>query len=563
MNISLRALRRGVALQRTKGSLLAAAVAYSASACARQAHKELMHGVPEAESALQQSNLLRLTESKGSSEVVGPEAVLISSSAVAGEGRIAEVAAQITEVAGYIKDVQKQIIDVGNKIKDTRIALDINDLVQEKKIILMMEFKSLMDKEKALMDEKKALMDKEAKLMDKEAKLMDKATVVPKDTQPSLSQSSDSQQTSSDWLANYWKFALLVGGFIVASSAFIASIAAFNKDTNRSLEDILIRLSNSLAEARPTFKSVALSKEDYVPRSSLESEILAVYDNTFVKDGFYYIVYGVKGAGKTSIVQHVLADKTGVVVVHISDADKSEAIFTNIVDACKVSVPGTTFKVQEITKAMLEAKNKRKGHPVMVVFEVERAIASPEVLGLVKNVAKELALAGNVLIVLSEANAVLGFGKDPRQEFILVEEMTREEGWAFVQKRAPDMALKDFNKFADQCGMLPLSLAEFCKAVRLGKTVDGHIAEVLAAARRDLEAFVHRPILAALKKSPGGVLSGTFQGIKHEEVWLSEPMLVAPAMKLRNTVLYDFKTGQYKLFSKAHQTALRTFDPTK
>jgi hypothetical protein len=124
------------------------------------------------------------------------------------------------------------------------------------------------------------------------------------------------------------------------------------------------------------------------------------------------------------------------------------------------------------------------------------------------------------------------------------------------------MALKDFNKFADQCGMLPLSLAEFCKAVRLGKTVDGHIAEVLAAARRDLKAFVHRPILAALKKSPDGVLSENFEGIKHEEVWLSEPMLVAPAMKLRNTVLYDFKTGQYKLFSKAHQTALKTFDTT-
>jgi hypothetical protein len=199
---------------------------------------------------------------------------------------------------------------------------------------------------------------------------------------------------------------------------------------------------------------------------------------------------------------------------------------------------------------------------MMVVFEVERAIASPEVLGLVKNVAKELALAGNVLIVLSEANAVLGFGKDPRQRFILVEEMTREEGWAFVQKRAPDMAIKDFNIFADQCGMLPLSLADFCEAVRLGKTVDGHIAEVLASARQDLEAFVHEPILAALKKSPDGVLSGTFQGIKHEEVWLSEPMLVAPAMELRNTVLYDFKTGQYKLFSKAHQTALKTFDPT-
>jgi len=37
---------------------------------------------------------------------------------------------------------------------------------------------------------------------------------------------------------------------------------------------------------------------------------------------------------------------------------------------------------------------------------------------------------------------------------------------------------------------------------------------------------------------------------------------VAPAMKLRNTVFYDFKAGQHKLYSTAHQTALKTFDPT-
>jgi hypothetical protein len=32
-------------------------------------------------------------------------------------------------------------------------------------------------------------------------------------------------------------------------------------------------------------------------------------------------------------------------------------------------------------------------------------------------------------------------------------------------------------------------------------------------------------------------------------------------MKLRNTIMYDFEAGEYKLFSKAHQTALETYVP--
>jgi len=212
---------------------------------------------------------------------------------------------------------------------------------------------------------------------------------------------------------------------------------------------------------------------------------------------------------------------------------------------------------------MQVAAEKRNGHPVTVVFEVERGSSSPEVLSLVKHTAKVFALVANVLIVLSDSNTVLQFGDDKRQKFILVGELTREEARAYVQKRAPNISSEDFNKFADKCGTYPLMLGIFCASVCKGETADEHIAKVVDSARGDLEAFVHIPILAALKKSPGGVRSGNFVGVEHKSIPLSEPKLVAPAMKLRNAIMYDFEARQYKLFSKAHETALKTFDPPR
>jgi len=109
--------------------------------------------------------------------------------------------------------------------------------------------------------------------------------------------------------------------------------------------------------------------------------------------------------------------------------------------------------------------------------------------------------------------------------------------------------------------MLPLTLGNFCGRVLKGVTVDSCIAEEVAKACGDLEAFIHKPILVELKRSPSGVRSSIFDGVEHKGILLSDPRQVASAMKLKNTIMYDFKSRQYKLFSKAHQTALKTYQP--
>ena len=500
--------------------------------------------------ALRNINAPRRHSSNGIEGVVPDKLLLL--------GSIAGVAAQIVKVAESIELVQGQIAEVGARVEATKVALGQSNVPAENREILLMELKSLMDKEKGLMDkekglmdEKKGLMDEKKSLMDKEAKLMDATT--------STSRSSDEGRRWSDWFQKHDWRKYVTGGLVV-----FGALATFNKDTDRSIEAFFksLSMSNTFVKSRPSFESVAVKPSDYVTRPSLETKVLAVYENSHLKDGWYHIVYGVKGAGKTSIVQSVLGDKTGVVVVSVSNEDKTDAIVAKIQRACGM-VPHSSSTVKKIADAMQVAAEKRNGHPVTVVFEVERGSSSPKVLSLVKHTAKDFALVANVLIVLSEANAVLGFGDDKRQKFILVGEMTREEARAYVQKRAPNISSEDFNKFADKCGTYPLILGSFCTSVCKGETVDEHIANVVDSARGDLEAFVHKPILAALKKSPGGVRSGNFVGVKHEGILLSEPKLVAPAMKLRNVIMYDFEARQYKLFSKAHETALKTFDPPR
>ena len=478
---------------------------------------------------------------------------LFSGSIAAVAKQIAGVGAQIAEVAGSIKSVQGQIVEVTDKLESTKVALDKAELPPEKQEILMLVFKGLMDKEKGLMDKEKGLMDEKKGLMDEKKGLMDKEKGLM-GTQSLPAQSSGPRQSWSGRSSNEWWNSMIAGGL------FLAAIAAFNKDTDRWIESFFKSLTNSLATSRPIFQGASKQAGAYISRPALEGKILAVYEKVNLNGGYYTIVYGVKGAGKSTSVQAALGDKTGVVVVRVAAGDTREKVIASIYHSCK-KIRLTSSSSKEITDAMLAATKERGGRPMTVVFEVESASSSDVVMNVVKHIAKEFAEAANVLLVLSEANAVLGFGEDPRQKFIFVDEMTREEARKFVEKRNLKISSDDFNKFADKCGTRPMPLEDFCLAVRDGQTVDEHIGKVLDLARGDLVAFIHKPILAALKKTPGGVHHTFFDAVKDNGALLSSPKDVVPGMKKVGAIMFDFEAREYKLFSKAHQTALETYDP--
>jgi hypothetical protein len=152
---------------------------------------------------------------------------------------------------------------------------------------------------------------------------------------------------------------------------------------------------------------------------------------------------------------------------------------------------------------------------------------------------------------------VLGFGDDPRK-FIFVNEMTREEGKVL-------MAIKDFDLFADQLGLLRLTINIFVDAVKEGVRPDDCVEEQVETAVSSLCTFPHKQILTALKKSPNGVRIRQFDGIKNEGISLSDPREVGVAMKkcAQGAILYHFESMEYRPFSTAHKTALERYTPWK
>ena len=105
-------------------------------------------------------------------------------------------------------------------------------------------------------------------------------------------------------------------------------------------------------------------------------------------------------------------------------------------------------------------------------------------------------------------------------------------------------------------GTIPLDIFDFAEALDEGENLADYIETTSRAANSDLAGFTHKPILKALKLSPDGVPTVKFDGIKHEGVNLAEPKQVAVAMKMRNAIVYHMPSGEYRLASRAHRTAL-------
>ena len=107
-----------------------------------------------------------------------------------------------------------------------------------------------------------------------------------------------------------------------------------------------------------------------------------------------------------------------------------------------------------------------------------------------------------------------------------------------------------------QVGTMPLDVGDFVTALERGKTADDLIEAALCVADDDLCTFAHPQILKALKKSPDGVRRKQFQGVKNEGVNLASPKQVAVAMREINAIVYHLPSGEYRLASRAHRTAL-------
>ena len=103
---------------------------------------------------------------------------------------------------------------------------------------------------------------------------------------------------------------------------------------------------------------------------------------------------------------------------------------------------------------------------------------------------------------------------------------------------------------------MPLDISGFVEALERGATSADFIEEALRVAEDDLCGFLHKPILKALKASPDGVRRKQFEGVEHKGVNLAQPKDVAVAMKKQAAIVFHQPSGEYRLASRAHRTAL-------
>ena len=200
-----------------------------------------------------------------------------------------------------------------------------------------------------------------------------------------------------------------------------------------------------------------------------------------------------------------------------------------------------------------------------IIFDVERGSSSDRtgMLQDVRSLAKALIGYCRCIIVLSEANAVLEFGKDPdREEFIFVDEMTFSEAKHFLQVRGGKFSDEEMQNIFDKVGTSPARLIKLINYVQNRNTtlkdcVDG----ILRVAHQDLLKFQLKPILKVLKEYPEGISPDYFSNKKYEGIDLSDQDAVGSAMKRSNAIIYRIELGKYQLMSVAHKTALKTYTP--
>ena len=298
-----------------------------------------------------------------------------------------------------------------------------------------------------------------------------------------------------------------------------------------------------------------LSAEEFVHRPALESTIL--WAETDIPNGRYTIVYGPKGVGKSALVNYVAGARKGVVLVEVTSSHDKASLTRELGKA--LLGPRADNSVID-SKTVAAAIRKSKAKPVTIIFDVERG--SHDGNTAVRSVAKSLAHCSRCVIVLSEADAVVEFGRDPRETFVFVGELSSTEAIEFLKKKGCRLNESEMENVFDKVGTSPTVLQELLDMIRVGSTIQAFIAEKIAVARCDLVAFPLKPILSELKKQPDGAPLALFESLKFDGVALFSPDQVGKVMKnSRNPIVFDMQRGCYILMSRAHRTALVDYEP--
>jgi GTPase SAR1 family protein len=384
----------------------------------------------------------------------------------------------------------------------------------------------------------------------------------------SSSAAKDSQNAT--FFTRAASLALTGAGFLFygSAAAYIFDYKSRKESVNELFGDVKRVVSPDDIKNRSEKPSRIQELEDakkYIPRPDLEETIMSILEKK-ESDETYVVLYGPKGCGKSLLIEKCINNRKGVVSVLVSSVFEKSAILEVL--ASKIMGKGAPTATEEELQSALKGA-KVDGRLATLVFEIERGdnLKQIECVEAVRSLSKQFAQVCNCIIVLSEAKAIMVFGRDPeRERYILVPNLTVDQAKMFIKSRRGVNTVVDeeeeeekVNKrLFDNVGTNPAMLLSFVN--RQGGSPDDFIQQRLDFAKQDLLAFPLKPILKALKIHPDGVRPAHFKNEEYKGIDMSNPKAVGMAMG-SNAILYDIKEVRYKLMSQAHKVALRNYEP--
>jgi energy-coupling factor transporter ATP-binding protein EcfA2 len=272
----------------------------------------------------------------------------------------------------------------------------------------------------------------------------------------------------------------------LTASGFVLTLLVASNDRQKAYRESAVGRARTETDAILAARvppPVADEVNCYVPRRELEAALAAYLQQPYSASGTYLVVYGARGAGKSTLVEHVLSKSgAGVVVVKTGDAQSAD-LDTLVVDTAlkqrRAAQPGAYVPPEALKGQLYErlaqvTQAYRAAHPdephwrPTVVFDVDKSGDSKLIASVcahAKQLTHDKGLCHGIL-VLSSSFAVAEMPADPgRQEFVRVGSFTLEEASAVLDATLatlPKQVASDAAVVAVKERTLPLTtLAKF------------------------------------------------------------------------------------------------------
>lgn len=238
------------------------------------------------------------------------------------------------------------------------------------------------------------------------------------------------------------------GSYTDMIDSFCNSVTAFV-----TAYPLLSQSLDSISKSLPSSVAKFPFLDYYVSRPYLEDTILQIYNNSEYSGDSYSVVVGIKGAGKSSLIAHVLDKKSGVVYYSVNDLDTPESIVTRLLWSSGQKYESNLNGHFELLFPVFQnAAKSMNGRKVTLVLDLERGTTSEPLLTAIKLTAKMLGAVANVIVVVSDANAgtMTSFGDDHGQTMIWVGGMTEAEATTLARLIFPLVSDIDLRLLFDQ-----------------------------------------------------------------------------------------------------------------